>query len=139
PAPPRPPAEDAGPSPRGEEDLLLVEDNARLRTALAAALGDLGYRVRVAADGAEALARFAEGGAPPQAVLCDVVLPDLAGPELVERLRATAPELPVLFLSGASGAAVAGRDRRGRPVPLLAKPFTVDTLARALRRLLDDR
>jgi signal transduction histidine kinase len=135
---PRPPAAAAAP-PRGREDVLLVEDNRDLRRSLTAILSELGYRVRPAANAEEAWALFAAAGGPPHAVLSDVVLPDVSGPELVERLHAVAPDLPVAFLSGTSGARVPDHDHRGRPVPLLEKPFSTDALARVLRQILDRR
>ena len=75
----------------GGETLLLVEDNDELRGATREMLEALGYRVATAANGPEALAALEEMDGGIDLVICDVVMPGMSGPELVERLRARSP------------------------------------------------
>jgi DNA-binding NtrC family response regulator len=115
----------------------VVEDNAGLRTALAAILEDLGYRVSTAATAEQASLLLADPAFAVDAVVSDVVLPDRSGTELVEHLRVGRPGLRALFISGTSGAAI--QRRRGEPgdLILLEKPFSADSLGRALRGVLE--
>ncbi|MFN8093628.1 MAG: ATP-binding protein [Vicinamibacteria bacterium] len=125
PAPHRPPP---------ETTVLLVEDDDALRDVTASLLETLGYRVRVAASGEEAVDALA-GGCCVDLVITDVVLTGMGGPEVARRARAMAPGAKVLFVSGYSEA-LASRGL-GEGDALLAKPFTSGELAEAVRGLLD--
>jgi len=123
----------------GGETILLVEDEDAVRMVTERLLRRAGYHVLSAADGAQALALVEHGGARPELVLTDVVMPRLDGLELSRRLASTHPDLPVVFMSGyaddVSGleAAAAGADR------FIGKPFTDVDLTRLLRRVLGAR
>ena len=121
----------------GTETILLVEDDANLRTVIARMLERFGYTVLAAANGIEALVVFDAHGKGVDLLLTDVVMPDLGGPELVERLAARGVDLRVLFMSGYSDEAVTRRVAVGPRRVLLRKPFTLDVLLRAVRGLLD--
>jgi CheY-like chemotaxis protein len=71
-------------------------------------------------------------------LLTDVVMPQLTGPELAEALRQRRPGVPVLYMSGYTANAVAQEGVRDASVRLLQKPFTNDSLARAIRGALDE-
>ena len=120
---------------RGHEAVLLVEDDPDIRDFVARALTSLGYRVREAADGREALALLAL----PQALdllLSDMTMPGgIGGHELARAARRQRPGIRVLLMSGYSEQAVAV----GLPADcaLLEKPFLKPDLARAVRRTLD--
>jgi PAS domain S-box-containing protein len=119
----------------GGETVLVAEDDDHVRGLVVRALEARGYRVLAGADGGEALA--AAAAAPRLDLLVsDVVMPDLRGPELRERVLALHPETPVLFVSG-----YADRDLRlvaeGDGVAFLQKPFTPDALLRRVRQILD--
>ncbi|MFZ5719045.1 MAG: CHASE domain-containing protein [Pseudomonadota bacterium] len=124
------------PRARPAESVLVVEDEPDVRRFSVEALLDLGYEVREAADGAEALERLAEG-ARTDLLFTDVVMPGMTGPQLAERARAARPDLKVLYTTGYAREALSGHDRAGGP--LLPKPFTVDQLARKVRQALDDQ
>ena len=123
------------PVPGNGEAVLLVEDDAAVRTVAAAHLAELGYAVTPAA-GATAALEVLRSGAPVDLLLTDVVMPGgLQGPELVDRALLEHPALSVLYTSGyTDGADLTGPD--GQPVPLLAKPYTRGDLARAVRTAL---
>jgi len=117
----------------GSETIMLVEDEEMLRTLAERQLTRLGYTVVCAASGEEALERIARFEGEIDLVVTDVVMPGLTGQELARRLRRERPALRVLFMSG-SGTV---RDESEAADELLAKPFSLETLGRAVRRELD--
>ncbi|WP_285746585.1 substrate-binding domain-containing protein [Lentzea sp. NBRC 105346] len=114
------------------ETVLLVEDEASVRTATRLFLEHYGYRVIEAANGAEALA-VAEDV---DAVVTDVVMPEMGGRELAERLQELRPGIPVLYVSGYTNSAEVREHLSSPSVALLQKPFTAAVLARKVRELL---
>ncbi|MEO0601250.1 MAG: response regulator, partial [Myxococcota bacterium] len=119
----------------GTETVLLAEDNAAVGDVAERALTTAGYTVLRAADGRQALARYAEHAGRVDVLVTDVVMPRMGGPELAGQLRCEHPKLPVLFLSGyaADQDAIADGARQG----FLAKPFRAGQLCREVRALLD--
>jgi CheY-like chemotaxis protein len=130
----------------GEPRVLLVEDEDGVRALAQRVLERRGYRVTAAQDGDQALALWREQHGAFEAVVTDVMMPRLGGHELVARLRAERPTLPVLFMSGYAGTHLASgsaawapgegamsADRRTR---FLQKPFTVQALAGMIAELL---
>src|SRR5262249_5699578 len=79
-----------------QELILVVEDDARVRSISAEALRDLGYQVVEAASPTEAI-RLIEQGAEPDLLFTDVVMPDMSGSDLASTLQRMRPELKVLF------------------------------------------
>ena len=121
-------------APGGTETVLLVEDELALRELARRVLEQRGYRVLLAADATEALGLAETFAGPIDLLVSDVVLPDLSGPQLAERLTAAHPGLCVLFVSGYAEP----DDDRTEPGdhPFLAKPYTHDALARAVHEAL---
>ncbi len=117
----------------GSQVVLLVEDDLLLRMSVARGLERLGYRVRQAADGDQALARLASER--PSLMVSDIRMPGLDGVELTRRARHMHPGLKVLLVSGFADEnariAVPGLD-----VAFLPKPFTVKTLGERIRDLV---
>jgi nitrogen-specific signal transduction histidine kinase len=117
-------------SPGGTELILLVEDEKRLQLVLARALRERGYTV-VQADSAEqALAELEKARF--DLVLSDVVLPGMAGTELVPIVRERWPRMAILLMSGYPGTAAMPAG-----IMSLPKPFTIDRLAMHVRQALD--
>jgi CheY-like chemotaxis protein len=127
-----------GPSPASvpvaTKRILLVENERAIRDYLHRCLSAEGYDVRVAASGAEALHLCDPPVHPFDLVVTDVHLPDIAGSDVADRLRARWPEVGVVFMSGELDA-LEGLSDRGR-VPVLAKPFTTSELVRTIRTVL---
>jgi len=117
------------PVARGTETVLLVEDQAQVRSAMVRMLDGLGYTVTGVASPLEALERCVRAETRPDLLVTDVVLPIMAGPELARRCQALAPDLTVLYVSGFS-AGVAVK-------PLLIKPFDQRSLGLKVRDVLD--
>jgi two-component system, cell cycle sensor histidine kinase and response regulator CckA len=118
--------------------ILLVEDDDGVRQLTARILAQFGYDVMLAQDGMEALQLLSDGLRGVDAVVSDVVMPGMSGAELVGRLRARWPDLPVLYLSGYTGEEVTGELGPGSRQAFLQKPFSPDALAAALEELLAD-
>jgi two-component system, cell cycle sensor histidine kinase and response regulator CckA len=121
----------------GTETLLLVEDEAAVRSSVRRLLEWHGYTVLEARNGAEALKLYESHGEQVDLVLTDVMMPEMGGHELVEQLRAHRPELRVLFMSGYAERAFTSDGLIPRGTGYLEKPFTVETLMRRLREVLD--
>jgi two-component system, OmpR family, response regulator MprA len=114
--------------------VLVVDDEPAVRTALERALRLEGYDVDLASDGAEALQRLAQHST--DAVVLDVLMPNVDGLEVCRRLRAAHDETPVLMLTArdAVGDRVAGLDAGADDY--LVKPFALEELHARLRALL---
>jgi two-component system, cell cycle sensor histidine kinase and response regulator CckA len=123
--------------PRGDETVLLVEDEATLRMLTARILRDLGYRVLEASQGAQAIELVQEQTQPLHLLLTDIVMPGMRGNLLAEHLIDLLPNLKVLFMSGYMGSALEVQDLPGARAAFLQKPFSPDLLARKLREVLD--
>jgi two-component system cell cycle sensor histidine kinase/response regulator CckA len=132
PAPDTPAAEPA----RGAETVLLCEDDEPLRQLTERILTTRGYTVLPAARPAEALALAARPGGI-DILVTDVIMPDMPGPELAERLWALHPTLRVIFMSGYTAETVGAHANLPQGSAFLQKPFTANTLSAAVRDLLD--
>jgi len=118
--------------------VLLIEDDDSIRRTFTRALTASGHEVSAAANGAEGLRLWREHGA--DLVLTDMQMPEMNGIEVILQLRASAPTLPVIAMSGGdqSGDLNALRDAKLLgAVGLLAKPFSLDTLAAAVADALE--
>jgi CheY-like chemotaxis protein len=121
----------------GTETVLLCEDDELVRIYIEEILREFGYTVLSSARPCDALAFAADADEPIAALVTDIVMPQMSGPELAERLKAQDPELKVLFLSGYSAETI--RQRGALPVEsaFLEKPFDDISLLRTVRALLD--
>jgi len=125
--------------PRGNETIVLVEDEDELRTVARAMLESAGYRVLTANNGAEALQTCEEHKGQIHLLLTDVVMPKMNGTELAQRLERLQPGLKVVFMSGYADEAGTGGGVVAPDVHLMQKPFTSRVLARKVREVLDQR
>jgi CheY-like chemotaxis protein len=123
----------------GHETVLLIEDEEPVRELCVRALERLGYEVISAATGSEGLERAVRHAGPIDVLVTDVVLPDMRGPEVAERLQDTRPGLVVLFASGYTRDAVARDGVLEESVNFLQKPYTLSKLGAELRRVLDSK
>ncbi len=123
--------------PAGSETVLLVEDAELVRSYACEALGRLGYRVLVAADGAEALALARKTTGRIALLLTDVVMPGMNGRELAEGLRALHPETRVLFTSGYGEEVIAHHGVLDAALSFLPKPYSLQSLAVKIREVLE--
>jgi PAS domain S-box-containing protein len=121
----------------GTETILVVEDELAVRKLVERILRADGYTVLTAADGAEALQICDAHEGEIHLVLTDVVLPQMSGKAIAERLVRHRPQIRVLYMSGYSGEAIAQRGVLEAGVALLAKPFSPTALTSKVREVLD--
>ena len=121
---------------RGSETILVVEDEPGVRKLTTEVIGAHGFRVLSAADALQAIQLASQFEGPIHLLLTDVVMPQMSGFELAERLRAVRPEIRVLFMSGyAEGTPLLIRNGLSAE-RLLNKPFTFDELLLKIRAAL---
>lgn len=123
--------------PTGTESILVVEDAAPVRELVRELLQDLGYTVVVAADGVEALRLIEDQPAGIDLLVSDVIMPEMSGRELADRLLEAHPSMQVLFMSGYSDNAIVHHGVIDADVHFLQKPFSQKMLARKVREVLD--
>jgi DNA-binding NtrC family response regulator len=117
--------------------ILAVDDDRMILHLLEEVLRNAGYRVLIADGGWSAIQTYESLGSPIQLLLTDVIMPDLTGPVLAERLRSRQPDLQVLFISGFHDAELVQRFVSIKGFSLLPKPFTVEGLLREVKHSLD--
>jgi PAS domain S-box-containing protein len=123
--------------PSGHETLLLVEDEASVRSSARRLLERHGYQIVEARHGRDALRILEEGERTIDLVITDLVMPEMGGREMVERVRARHPAMKVLFMSGYSERAVTSEGAMPAGTGFVEKPFTVEQLIRRTREILD--
>jgi two-component system cell cycle sensor histidine kinase/response regulator CckA len=122
---------------RGSETVMLVEDDESVRNLVRTMLETKGYRVLAAAGADEAERLCAERAEAVDLLLTDVVMPEVNGRVLAERLAARSPAMRILFMSGYSDEAVYRHGEISPNASFIEKPFTDRTLARKVREVLD--
>jgi two-component system, cell cycle sensor histidine kinase and response regulator CckA len=126
--------------PRGQGQLVLVvDDEAPIRTVVERMLTRQGYRVVTAGDGAEGVAVFAQHRSEVRAVLTDLMMPNMDGVALVRVLRKINPKLPIIVASGLYSGGAPGREEELKKLGVehrLGKPYSVEKLINILHELL---
>ncbi len=120
----------------GTEAILVCEDEEGVRRLIEVILTTEGYRVLATGDPREAL-EIAASDATIDALVSDVIMPEMSGPDLAQRLKTLRPGLRTLFISGYTAETVRGRGRLPLGSAFLEKPFDQASLLRSLRALLD--
>jgi signal transduction histidine kinase/ActR/RegA family two-component response regulator len=122
---------------RGDETVLVVEDEDAVRRLARRILESVGYRVITAANGGEALLQCERHGADIALLLTDVIMPQMSGRELADRLSREYPHLRILFMSGYTDEAISQHGLCEAEVDLLQKPFSAQALLKKVQRVLD--
>jgi len=116
--------------------ILAVDDDGSVLGMLGEILRQAGYRVLLADSGWSAIQAFEKSQERVHLLLTDVIMPDLTGLVVAERLRARQPDLQVLFIWGFHDAELVQRFVTHKGFSLLPKPFTVEGLLRVVRESL---
>jgi Signal transduction histidine kinase len=122
---------------RGGETVLVAEDEEGVRELLRKVLGDHGHPVLEARHGRDALMVAERYERPIDLLIADVVMPEIGGGELVERLMSQRPDLKVLYISGYTNDEIVRRGVHRTEAHFLQKPFTSQELMRKVRQVLD--
>ena len=117
-------------------NILVVDDDEMVLRYVSATLKRQGYRVYPANSGQEGLRFFSEHGASLSMILTDVLMPDLSGPQMVERILAVKPAMPIAFMTGTANEARLPRPQT-KTYMLIHKPFTPQKLLATVRDCLE--
>ena len=123
--------------PKGTETILVVEDEAEVRVLLVEALKGAGYAVLSAARPEEAIRISHRHPGQIALVVSDVVMPEMAGPKLVERIAEEQTRMRVLYISGYADDEFVQRGLQERSINFLQKPFELPAMLAMVRRVLD--
>jgi CheY-like chemotaxis protein len=131
-------AEKFGRAAQDAETILLVEDDETVRKFVHEVLDNDGYRLLDAANGLAALSICAQYEEPIHLLLTDVVMPEMSGRELANRLTPVRPEVKVLYMSGYTDDVIVHHGVLDERTAFIQKPFAADVLARKVREVLGD-
>ena len=135
---PQPPRQaSAVPTSRGNETILLVEDDATVRSVVRAILSSRGYRVIDSGDAVHALKVCREIAGPIHLLLTDVVMPRTSGRELAARVAELRPAIKVLYMSGYTEDTIVHHGVVDEGIAFLQKPITPTALTHKVREVLD--
>jgi two-component system cell cycle sensor histidine kinase/response regulator CckA len=122
---------------QGTESILLAEDEDTVRRLARDVLEMYGYRVLEAPNGGAAFLICERHKEPIHLLVTDVIMPEMSGPELTDRLIRLRPEMKVLYMSGYTDNAIVHRGVLDEGTNFIQKPFTPNALARRVREVLD--
>jgi PAS domain S-box-containing protein len=122
----------------GSETILVIDDEEVVRGTARATLERLGYTVILAENGPRGIQRFRQSRARISLVLLDLTMPEMPGEEVLEKLKAIRPDIPVILSSGFSEREVTRRLSGKGSARFLQKPYTASQLAQQVRSALDE-
>ena len=122
---------------RGNETILLVEDDVQVRDLAAAVLSNSGYKVLVAESSREVVTKVEQHAGPIDLLLTDVVMPGVGGRELANQVKALRPSIKILYMSGYTPNAIVHHGVLDPGTFFLQKPFTPSSLTTRIREVLD--
>ncbi|HKW99010.1 MAG TPA: response regulator [Bryobacteraceae bacterium] len=118
------------------KNVMVIDDNLAVLTVVGCMLESGGYNVLLASTAETALRLAARESLAIDLAVVDIVMPDVSGPDLVERMRAVRPDMKVLFISGFVDAEVVRVKALDRGMQFLPKPFTSDGLLESVERAM---
>lgn len=131
-----PKIEETAPARTGSENVLLVEDNDLVRSMASKMLESLGYTVYASENPMKALAFCETSHSPIDLLITDVIMPDMSGVELHNKIATLQPTIKVLFISGYTANVIAHRGVLDEGVHYLPKPFNRNELAQKVKEAL---
>ena len=123
--------------PRGNETILIVEDEEEVRKLAGKILEKQGYRILETFNGDDALVACERRKSPIQLMLADIVMPGISGSELAKLLKPLYPEIKILYMSGHTDNDIVRQEVLEKGVNYIQKPFTMEGLTRKVREVLD--
>ena len=125
------------PEVRGQETVVVIEDDEVVRNLAVSALRDQGYTVMSAASGAQCLDLLKSYQGPFDLMLTDVIMPDMNGKALFEEVVRSFPKVKILYMSGYTGNVISHHGVLDEGVDFLQKPFSVQELRLKVREVLN--
>ncbi|MHB8844748.1 MAG: PAS domain-containing protein [Nitrospirota bacterium] len=125
--------------PRGTETVLLVEDQEQVLRLVSLMLRESGYQVLTAQSGQEALAKAGSFDGEIHLMISDVIMPEMNGKELFERVREIRNTIRVLYMSGYPAEVISSQGVLDGGIDFIRKPFSVHDFAMKVRQVLDSR
>ncbi len=124
---------------KGQETVLVIDDDEKVRATVLEMLKRLGYKTLEASnhDIALFLAQFYNN--PIDLLICDVVMPVMSGPKLFSKIKQYRPDIKILYMSGYADDVIAKHGVLEKGIKFLQKPFTIETLSRKIREVLDKK
>ena len=123
--------------PRGNETILIVEDDEEVRKLAGKILERQGYKILETFNGDDALVACERSRSPIHLMLADVVMPGMSGSELAKLLKPLYPEIKILYMSGYTDDSIVRHGVLEKGVNYIQKPFTMEGLARKVREVLE--
>jgi len=124
---------------KGKESVLFVDDEDRILDAGKEILAALGYKVMVAGSGKQAIEIFKEDHDEIDMVILDMIMPDMGGGEVYDRIKAISPNVKVLLSSGYSIKGQAEKILKRGCDGFIQKPFNIKDLSKKIRKILDNK
>ncbi len=121
----------------GDETILVVEDDSGVREFVVRALGSLGYRVYHAQNGRDALELIKSKGLQIDLLITDLVMPEMNGKDLADRICVLFPGIKIIFVSGYTNGYIMDKTLLGENIDFVQKPYSVKSIARKVREVLD--
>ena len=129
----------AGDTLRGFETVLFVDDEEMITEIAEDLLGLLGYKVLIAQSGKDAIRIYGENKERIDMVILDMIMPDMSGSEVYDRMKEINPKVKVLLSSGYSTDGLATEILNRGCMDFIQKPFKMKELSQKLRRILDEK
>jgi CheY-like chemotaxis protein len=129
--------ENGGKMPKGNENILIVDDEKHVRDVVKDSLEWLGYHVSLAGNGKDAIDFIRNSGKKIDLVLLDISMPEMDGEECLREFTTMAPDIPVVIFSGHTGDDIAIRMLKAGAVSFLSKPVDLNELAGTVRHSID--
>jgi two-component system cell cycle sensor histidine kinase/response regulator CckA len=124
--------------PGGSETILVVEDDEVVRQLVTRILQSGGYRMLEASDGSNALQICQQCEGQIELVLTDLVMPQMSGPALTEKLKELYPGIRIVYTSGYADDAIVRHGHLDPGMPFIQKPFSPNNLLQKVREVLDN-
>ena len=122
---------------KGNETILVVDDELEVRKSLKIILEDIGYNVIPAIDGKDAIEKFKKNINKISLVILDIIMPKLNGKSVYEKIKNISPDLKFIFMSGYTAETIKNRDINDKDVNFISKPILPDELLRTIREVLN--
>jgi len=121
---------------KGNETILLVEDDQGVRTFIDEALRSLGYHVHQARNGEDALKILETEKLTPHLLITDIIMPGIDGRDLSKRVKKIVPSIKIIFTSGYTDSHIDSEGLLEKGIHFIGKPYSISTISSKIREVL---